>query len=207
MYPVSQNGATKVDPETKIPGFEATEAEQAAAAEKEQEQAEAQTAAALQAAQQVQSTGLPEYLTPESLVAYCDCRLTSLDSQMQQIFNQQQSNANTTNAISQVADDLNDLPGPSSGSNPTVTVTAAEATKTISDYWAAIDAAGPKGSSNPQLVAALRHDLTTFENQFRGGLTALTSPARRITFASGATFQVPSSAITNLSQNLKTDGS
>jgi hypothetical protein len=163
-----------------------------------------------QATQSMQSVGLPEFLTPQSLVAYCDCRLTSLDSQMQQIFNQQQTNANTTNAINQVADDLDDLPGPSSGSKPTVTVTAVQAGKIQADYQAAIKAAEAGGEGSAQLVNSLKNDLLTFQNAcWPGVATATNNTSLDFTCDghSGDTFDISSTTVTNLTQNLKTDGS
>jgi hypothetical protein len=163
-------------------------------------------------ADNVESAGLPEFLTPQSLVAYCDCRLTSLDSQMQQIFNQQQTNASATTAINQVASDLDDLPGPSSGSNPTIPITGVEAGKIQADYQAAIKAAATGGSGSAQLVSSLKQDLVTFQNACDPGIeTAANHDDVNVDFTcdghSGDTYNVSSNTISGLTQNLKTDGS
>jgi hypothetical protein len=179
----------------------AAQKEKAQHAHQEQE-AKAKANAELVTARTAEPSSLPEFLTPQSLVAYCDCRLTSLDSQMQQIFNQQQSNAAATNAISQVANDLNDLPAPDSSSPPQIKVTGAQANQIQNDYASAIAAA--KAGKNNQLVGSLKKDLVTFLNNFRGTSSTKDTHLR---FALKETWEVDASTITNLTQNLKTDGS
>jgi hypothetical protein len=154
-----------------------------------------------------QSCGLPEFLSPQSLVAYCDSRLSSLDSEMQQIFNQQQLTANTTTALSQVADDLNNLPqATGDSSSPTISVTAAQAAKIQSDYLAAINAAKAQGTSGSALAYQLEEDLRTFLQPFAGNPNAL-ALGERVKFPQTGSWSDSASSITNLSQNLKTDGS
>jgi hypothetical protein len=145
----------------------------------------------------------PTFLTPESLVTYCDTRLSSLDSQMQAIFNQQQASANTETALSNLASELNDLPQPSSssGSNPTVQVTVEQCDNIEAAYSAAIQAAGPSTSLGQQLSA----DESTFAKAY--GQTSPNGPSVSL-FANKSnandTYPITASTITNLSQNLKT---
>jgi hypothetical protein len=158
-----------------------------------------EAATQLQAAETPATSGLPEYLTPQSLVAYCECRLTSLDSQMQSIFNQQQSNASLTQAIDQVASDLNDLPQPA-GSGTTITLTGADGAQIQSDYQAAIAEAKQQGQ--PQLAAQLQQDLCAFQSQATGDTIG---PGTRVNFSKS--FTLESDNVSSLSQNLKTYGS
>ena len=61
-------------------------------------------------------------LSPDALMAYCQSRLHSLDSQMSAIFAKQQGNATLTQDVNNIASMLNDLPlaAGSSDSNPTM---------------------------------------------------------------------------------------
>src|SRR5580698_49133 len=100
---------------------------------------------------------LPTYLTPDALITYCDTRLSSLDAQMQTIFNQQEQSAATETALSNLASELNDLPQPSSssGSNPTIAVTVEQFNNLEGAYNAAIAAAGPTTALGQQLSTDL----------------------------------------------------
>jgi hypothetical protein len=205
MYNLEE-GSAATGPERPINGPTITPQQ----VERNEAREKAVTAQATQSAEQVQTTGLPQFLTPQSLVAYCDCRLSSLEAQMQQIFNQQQSNAATTNAISQVAGDLNDLPGPNSATPPTVTVNAGQAKQIQADYLSAIKAAKAGGAGSAQLVGSLERDLRSFQNEFR---SSSQSPVTKLDVAlsfpkdDSVTWSVSSDKLTDLSQNLKTDGS
>jgi|HubBroStandDraft_2_1064218.scaffolds.fasta_scaffold96279_2 hypothetical protein len=145
----------------------------------------------------------PTFLTPESLVTYCDTRVSSLDLQMQEIFNQQQANANTETALSNLASELNDLPQPSSssGSNPTIQVTVEQFQNLEAAYGAAIQAAGPSTTLGQQLFA----DENTLAKAY--GQTSPNGPSVSL-FATKSnendTYSISESTITNLSQNLKT---
>lgn len=140
--------------------------------------------------------GLPQYLTPQSLVAYCDTRLTSLDSQMQTIFNQQQTSAASETALSSLASALNDLPQPgaNAGSNPTVSVSVRRFDQLQNAYDAAIAAAGgPKTT----LGKSLEGDLKRLSADFPVSEFGMSGDANK-------TYPIPESTISNLSQNVKT---
>jgi hypothetical protein len=143
---------------------------------------------------------LPTYLTPNSLVAYCDSRLSSLDSQIQSIFNQQQESAATQTALSNLASELNDLPQPSSssGSNPTIQVTVEQFDNLEGAYNAAITAAGPTTALGQQLST----DLSTLAQGYNagGGTVSQFATASNANTA----YPIDESTITNLSQNIKT---
>jgi hypothetical protein len=153
----------------------------------------AEEAAQTQAAETPTNAGLPEYLTPESLVAYCDSRLTSLDAQMQTIFNQQQTNASTETALSNLASALNDLPQPS-GTNTTVKVPLDQMGALEVTYQQAIAAAGP----NTSLGQSLQKDLDAVTNAYGPGSSEFYvrghNPSEPISV----------SVLNNASQNVKT---
>jgi hypothetical protein len=168
------------------------------------EQYAAQQAAELQEAQTPENAGLPETMSAEALVAYCESRLDSLDSQMQSIFNNQQTNAAATSAIDNVASDLNDLPPPATGdssTDPSITITAAQASQIQGAYEQAITAADSSGPT--ALGQQLQNDLETFQSQVTG--KAVTSAG---TFDFGTsttkTYSVESQAVSQLSSSLKT---
>ncbi len=160
---------------------EEIEAREAAAAEKAHEQAQTPS-----------NPGLPAFMSPDSLVAYCDTRLTSIDSQMQSIFNTEQVDASTQSALSNLAQALNNLPQPDSGSS-TVKLSPKIVAPVEAAYSAAIAAAG----SDTTLGKALQKDLNSLQAEFKS------SP-----FPGGPGWttktDVAASRITNLSQNVKT---
>jgi hypothetical protein len=165
-----------------------------------EQEADAEAAARLAAARTPESPGLPGMMSAESLVAYCECRLDSLGSQMQRIFNQQQINANATSAIDNVASDLNDLPPPNTDSPPTVSITGDKAAEIQADYQAAINAANVNGPT--QLGQQLEHDLETFQSNFTG--SPVTGPCSLSFGGQGTSYSVNSTAISGLSNSLKT---
>jgi hypothetical protein len=154
----------------------------------------AEEAAQTQAAETPTQAGLPEYLTPESLVAYCDSRLTSLDAQMQTIFNQQQTNAATETALSNVASALNDLPQPS-GTDTTVKVSLHQMGALEVTYQQAIAAAGGAKTS---LGQSLQKDLDAITKAYAPGSSEF--------YVAGHNPSEPISVsvINNASQNVKT---
>jgi hypothetical protein len=153
-----------------------------------QEREAAEAAAKLQREETPTAAGLPQYLTPESLVAYCDTRLSSLDSQMQSIFNEQQTGAATETALSNVATALNSLPQPS-GSDTTVKITAQQMDQVARTFSTAIDAAGA-GST---LGKALNKDLAALQTNFAAHSEN-----------GGSDSHMDQSAISNASQDIKT---
>jgi hypothetical protein len=159
-----------------------------------QQEAEA-AQAKLKAEETPTDAGLPTYLTPESLVAYCDTRLTSLDSQMQAIFNQQQTNSATETALGNLATALNDLPQPS-GSNTTVNVSLKQMSQLWGTYQTAIDAAGP--------TTALGKELTKDQSTLQNAWEATGGSVFYVKGGPNPSCAIDESTITNCSQNVKT---
>jgi len=125
-------------------------------------------------------------LSPEALMAYCQSRLNSLDSQMNDIFKSQQQNATVTNDINAIAEKLGDLqPTSGNGSSPTVVLTQPELTEIKNLYATAIADAG----KNTQLGRLLFNDEQT------------------LTTAVGQGSTVPTTTISTLTQSLKNDSS
>ncbi len=123
------------------------------------------------------------YLSPDALMAYCQSRLNSLDTQMSQIMAQQQTNQSATSAIDSVASLLNDLPAPNSKTPPTVPVSQ-------SDYKAIVSAYAAAAGSCPQLAASLQNDLKSLAHD-----------------AGKSHDNLSSDLLTQLEQNLKNDAS
>jgi len=135
-------------------------------------------------------------LSSDALISYCDTRLSSLDSQMQAIFDQQTQSAATIQDVDAIASELNALPQPTSSSSSNVTLTPAQVSAVTGAYYKAIDDLSPIQGTPAQMYAAgsktplgaeLQTDLAAFNKAYRGG-----------------DYQVPEATITNLSQNLKT---
>jgi hypothetical protein len=122
-------------------------------------------------------------LSPDSLLAYCESRLQSLDDQMTTIANSQQKNAKTTTDINAIADALNDLPASSSSSsNSTVDVSDANHNAVVDAYQVAIKDAGKSTPLGQQLL----NDQKAFETNIHGG-------------------KLSSDQLTQLTTNLKND--
>jgi hypothetical protein len=140
----------------------------------------------------------PAGMTPDSLMAFCSTRLSSLDTQMQEIFNQQTQSAATINDLNNISSDLNDLPAPSS-SGTTITMSAAQYSQIVHDYDVAIDDLSPTNASPSSMHAAgnqtaLGQELQTDHDSFIANCT----------FNSSGTVDVPASNVTNMTQNIKT---
>jgi hypothetical protein len=144
---------------------------------------------------------LPTYLTPDALITYCDTRLSSLDAQMQTIFNQQEQSAATETALSNLASELNDLPQPSSssGSNPTIAVTVGQFNNLEGAYNAAIAAAGPTTALGQELSADLGTLAKGYVDSNGNAVSVFATPAD-----ANQTYSISESIVTNLSQNVKT---
>jgi hypothetical protein len=113
---------------------------------------------------------VPNYtsLSPDALMAYCEARLNSLDTQMSDIFTSQQKNATSTQDLNNIADSLNNLQAVTPATTPaTVTVTNNDYNAIVNEYKTAILDAG-KGSS---LEVSLQGDLSTFENAAKSALS------------------------------------
>jgi hypothetical protein len=156
-------------------------------------------------------------------MAYCSTRLSNLDSQMQQIFNQQTQSAATINDLNNISSQLNDLPAASTGNPPTITVTAAQYAQIQQAYNSAISDLSPTGGAAQGMYAAgaatsLGQELVTDSSSFTKGATPVLSmsdlglspgggksgatPA--VNANSSETFTIPASVVTNITQNLKT---
>jgi hypothetical protein len=135
-------------------------------------------------------------LTPEGLMAYCQSRLKSLDTQMTNIFNEQQGNSTVTQDIDSIAGLLNDagnVPGQSSSNtNPNIDVTGTYQ-QIIGGYTQAIADANQSG--NAAIAGQLNTDLTNFENDI--GYTG--QPL-------SGTVSLSSNDVQGLQQNLKNYG-
>jgi hypothetical protein len=130
---------------------------------------------------------VPNYtnLSPDSLMAYCESRLNSLDTQMTGIFASQQKNATTTQDLNALASSLNDLPAVNPAPTPpTTTVSGPDYQAIVNQYNTAIDDAG-KGTT---LGNELGEDLKSFQAGVSKGA-------------------IPSDTVASLSQNLKNDTS
>jgi hypothetical protein len=99
-------------------------------------------------------------LTPDTLMAYCESRLNSLDSQMDGIFTSQQKNAALTQDVNAIASSLNDLP-PGTGTPPTISASAADVANIVSEYQAASTQAAQSG--NQELATQLSTDATSLQ--------------------------------------------
>lgn len=139
-------------------------------------------------------------LSSASLVAYCDTRLSSLDTQMQQIFAQQQTSAAQTQNLNNIATLLNDLPQPTgSSTNPTIHITDAQLRQIFSAYDTAIDDLSATSGTPSQMWSS--GEKTPLGTQLYNDVNAL----RLSTSGSvSAGWDLPESTITNSSQNLKT---
>jgi len=140
-------------------------------------------------------------LSSASLVAYCDSRLSSLDTQMQQIFTQQQTSAATTQNLDNIATLLNDLPQPTgTSSNPTVHISDAQLRQIYAAYDTAIDDLCPTDGTPAQMWSV--GEKTPLGTQLYNDVNALRISIQSGSVSSGWT--LPESSITNCSQNLKT---
>jgi hypothetical protein len=145
------------------------------------------------------TTDLPTYLTPDSLVAYCDSRLSSLDTQMQSIFNEQQQNATTTESLDNLATKLNDLPAPNTASPPTITMSLAQYQAVVGGYYQSIDQLSTtNGTPGQEFTNGVQTALGAELEQDRESIH------QNSTFYTDGTVTVTASTITNVSQNLKT---
>jgi hypothetical protein len=139
-------------------------------------------------------------LSPDALVAFCDSRLSSLDSQMQGIFAQQNQSAATTQNLDSIASLLNDLPQPTgSSSNPKIHISDAQLRQIYAAYDTAIDDLSSKDGTPAQMWSI--GEKTTLGQQLYGDVNALRLGLKG-SVSSGWT--LPESTITNCSQNLKT---
>ena len=141
----------------------------------------------------------PAALSPESLIAYCSTRLSSLDTQMQEIFNQQTSSAATINSLNGISNLLNDLPAPSTGSPPKITMSAAQYKQLALAYDTAIENLSPTSGTPSQMYkngvkTPLGHELAVDHDSFSSNIAQ----------DSSGKYEIAASVITNLTQNLKT---
>jgi hypothetical protein len=162
--------------------------------------------------------GDPAGMSPESLMAYCSTRLSSLDTQMQQIFNQQTQSAATINDLNNISGLLNDLPAASTGTPPTITMSKAQYEQLVAAYSNAVSDLSPtdgtasamygNGAATP-LGKELVTDSTSFTSSATadplslGGSSGSTGLSGFGANASG-TYTIPASVVTNITQNLKT---
>jgi hypothetical protein len=159
----------------------------------------------------------PAGMSPEALMAYCSTRLSSLDTQMQQILNQQTQSAATIDDLNNISGLLNDLPAPSTGSPPTITVTAAQYNQIVQAYKSSIsDLSSTNGTPTQMyangvatsLGAQLSTDSTSFSSNATPQFTMASLPAvvgnPTTTPTSPGTYEIPASVVTNITQNLKT---
>ncbi len=159
--------------------------------------------------------GDPAGMSPGSLMAYCSTRLSNLDTQMQQIFNQQTQSASTINDLNNISGLLNDLPAASTGTPPAITVSAAQYSQIQEAYTSAISDLSPTNGNAPTMYAngsatALGKELSADCSSFTSNGTAELDMSSAIGAAMSGTpggsgnIQIPASVITNLTQNLKT---
>ncbi len=94
-------------------------------------------------------------LSPDALMAYCQSRLNSLDSQMTTIFDSQQENAKLTQDLNAVAGAFNRLPGPNNDSPPTVSIAPSNLADLKAAYENAITDAGASSALGTSLTADL----------------------------------------------------
>jgi hypothetical protein len=141
----------------------------------------------------------PAGMTPDSLMAFCSTRLSSLDTQMQEIFDQQTQSAATINDLNTISSDLNDLPGPSTDTPPKITMSAAQYSQIVHDYDVAIDDLSPKNGSPSAMHAA--GNQTALGQQLQADHDSFIA---NCTVNSSGTVEVPASVVTNVTQNLKT---
>jgi hypothetical protein len=129
-------------------------------------------------------------LSPEGLMAYCQSRLNSLDTQMSTIFDQQQSNATLTQDVDGIATKLNDLgdvtPPSNGNTNPDLSVSTSY-TSIVAAYQQAIQDA--KTAGNAPLATQLKQDLSMFNSDCHNGTSTIST-----------------NDVTNLQQNLKNYG-
>lgn len=97
-------------------------------------------------------------MSPDSVMAYCQARLDSLDSQMTSIMNQQQSNGQLTEDVNDIAGLLNDA-GPTSAGSSNVKVNTAEVDAA---YAQAISDATTAGDGT--LANDLKNDQQNFDS-------------------------------------------
>jgi len=95
-------------------------------------------------------------LSPDSLMAYCQSRLNSLDTQMNGIFSQQEQNAQQTSDVNAIASTLNQLPSPT-GTPPTINASSQDIANVQAAYTTAIADTSPS-----QLSSSLYTDLQAF---------------------------------------------
>lgn len=138
-------------------------------------------------------------LSPASLMAYCSTRLSSLDTQMQEIFNQQTASAATINDLNGVSSLLNDLPAPSTGTPPKITMSAAQYNQIVQAYKTAISDLSPTNGSPSTMYAngaktPLGQELEVDQQSFSSNSSV----------DSSGNYEVPASVVTNVTQNLKT---
>ena len=95
-------------------------------------------------------------MSPAALMAYCQSRLQSLDTQMNDIFTSQQNNANATTAVNNLASALNDLSQTSD--DPPKIIASPQDIVNINNLYAAAEAAcGPSAT-----CASLQKDQDAF---------------------------------------------
>jgi hypothetical protein len=135
-------------------------------------------------------------LTPDGLMAYCQSRMNSLDTQMNTIFNAQQGNSKVTQDVDTIAGILNDIPqvpnSSSSDTNPNMSVDAQTCQDINHGYSQAI--ADAKAGGNTALVQQLTKDQNTFNSEI--GSTPQDPKAGTLS----------SNSLSNLQQNLKNYG-
>ena len=130
------------------------------------------------------SVPMPLSLSPDALMAYCQSRLNSLDTQMSTIFQSQETNSATTSSLNAIDNAYDQLPAPNSKTPPMVAVTSDQATTINEAYKQAISQAG----QNSQLGESLTKDQTAFNSNLKNG-------------------EISSDNISSYTQNLKNDTS
>ena len=140
-------------------------------------------------------------LSPDALVAYCDTRLSDLDTQMQAIFAQQTQSAASIQNLDGIASLLNELPQPGSksGTNPTIHISDAQLRQIFSAYDTAIDDLSSTKGTPAQMWSS--GEKTTLGTELYQDVNAFRLACKG-SVSSGWT--LPESVVTNLSQNLKT---
>jgi multidrug efflux pump subunit AcrB len=126
-------------------------------------------------------------LSPDAVMAYCESRMDSLDTQMNQIMGQQQSNQTATSALDTLANAINSVPGPDSKTPPKVTMSQQQFNTITAAYQAAL-------SDCPQLESTIYGDATTFSK----GISWNKSQTE---------YTISSDTLNGLEQNVKNDAS
>jgi len=164
ITPQNRNPAIPTEPTYTSP-TELSELEQLSDAARSHH---ASTAAASSSVEAAAPASIPSglNLSPEALMAYCQSRLNSLDSQMNGIFSSQETNEKVTNDVNQVASAFGQLPGADGGSPSMIAVSPANHSAIDLAYTQAIaDAGGPK----TQLGSELAGQMNSFDNGIQNG--------------------------------------